>query len=327
MGRYVRSVLRALAARPEVALTLLVRDTQAAPDDYKLVGPVELATPAAVQARSRFDVVWYPWNAMRFNSAAPSVVTINDDFAFRFPARGTVARWREQRPIRRAARAATHVLTISNWSCSALRARFGIAADRISVIPLGPDESFTPGVEASPFGEPFVVAVGTVERRKNVAFLIDAFRRAFPAGNVRLVLVGQLDTALRQHVQTASFPLSEQVAVDDASLRRLYRTAAVVAVPSLAEGFGLVAAEAQACGAAVIAAHASALPETVGSAGMLLAPTDAQAWIHALQSLVFDLPLRRAFAERSRSRWPAGSAQRTADAILTALHGAVDDRA
>jgi len=328
MGRYVRPVLRGLAARPDIALTLLVRNPRAAPEYHAVVGEGVAVAPLWVaRDRRAFDRVWYPWNGMRFRCTAPALVTINDDFAFAYPARGLIARHREQAPIRRAVRSAMHFSTISAWSRSALIERFALAADRISIVPLAPDAFFTPGVETSPFEEPFVLAVGTGEARKNVAFLIDVFERAFPGRDVLLAIVGNPETTLRPRLRAARVPIATLTNVDDEQLRRLYRTAAAVAVPSLAEGFGLVAAEAQACGAAVIAANTSALPEAVGDAGLLLDPHDVLGWTAGLRELVGDPLANARYRALGPQRWAAVLPQRTADALLAALERTIDDRA
>jgi glycosyltransferase involved in cell wall biosynthesis len=264
---------------------------------------------------------------MRFRCAAPALVTINDDFAFAYPARGWIARRREQAPIRRAVRSATHFSTISAWSRSALVERFALPADRISIVPLAPDAYFIPGVETSPFEEPFVLAVGTGEARKNVAFLIDVFERAFPGRDVLLAIVGNPETTLRARLRAARVPIATLTNVDDEQLRRLYRTAAAVAVPSLAEGFGLVAAEAQACGAAVIAANTGAIPEAVGDAGLLLDPNDALGWTAGLRELVGDPAANARYRALGTQRWAAVLPQRTADGLLAALERTIDDRA
>jgi len=326
MGRYVRSVLRALAARPELALTLLVRELRDAAAYRELVPGADVARARSARTRADFSLVWYPWNGMPFTSRAPSVVTINDDFAFAYPARGLVARWREQRPIRRAAEQARRIITISNWARRALVRRFALDPERISVIPLGPDSMFSPGIETSPYAQPFVLAVGSREERKNVGFLIGAFARAFPANDVRLVIVGELRAQLRLPAENSGMLLSHELDIDDARLRRLYRTASVVAVPSLAEGFGLVAAEAQACGAAVIAANSTALPEAVGDAAILADPRDAEAWAVALGELVRNPHLNASYRARARGRWQPGSGRRTADAVLAAFQRTIDDR-
>jgi glycosyltransferase involved in cell wall biosynthesis len=327
MGRYVRSLLRDLATRAEVALTLLVREPHAAPAYRAIVGDgVAIAPLSAASKHGAFDRVWFPWNAMRFAARAPALVTINDDFAFRYPARDFVARWREQQPIRRAVRRAAHIVTISTWSRDALVARFALHPERISIIPLGPDPYFSPGAEMSPYAEPFVLAVGTGEARKNVKFLVDVWARAFPDGDVRLTIVGAADAALRAQLARTALPTATIAYADDALLRTFYRTAAAVAVPSLAEGFGLVAVEAQACGAAVIAARAAALPEAVGDAGMLADAHDADGWCAALRSLVRDAALNERYRGLARARWAGMSAERTTDALLAALELARDDR-
>jgi glycosyltransferase involved in cell wall biosynthesis len=328
MGRYVRPLLRALATRADITLTLLVRDPRRAADYRAIVGTgVDVAPLSSARISRAYDRVWYPWNGVRFAARAPAVVTINDDFAFAYPARGRVARWREQQPIRRAARRAAHLLTISHWSRDALRKRFDLAADRISVIPLAPDAFFSPGSETSPFGEPFVLAVGTGDERKNIAFLIDVFARAFPLRDVRLVLVGAPSPAITARLEGTRLPTAILTQVGDDALRRLYRTAATVAIPSLAEGFGLVAAEAQACGAAVIAANTSALPEAVGDAGLLIDPRDADAWRDGLLQLVHDPQARARYTGPAAARWASVRRDAMLDALLAALERCGDDGA
>ena len=328
MGRYVRPILRSLANRPDITLTLLVREPRDAPAYRAIVSErIDVASLSAARTGGSYDRVWYPWNGMRFRSRAPALVTINDDFAFAYPARGVVARMREQRPIRRAVRSAAHIATISAWSRERLIERFALQPDRISVIPLAPDAFFSPGADASPFGEPFVLAVGTGETRKNTVFLIDAFERAFPAGDVRFVLVGDTEPDVAARLRSAREPVATLARVDDTHLRGLYRTAAAVAVPSLAEGFGLVAVEAQACGAAVIAASTSALPEAVGTAGVTVDPHDGDAWRDALRSLVRDSAENARYRALATARWTAASHERMLEAVLVALERTVDDRA
>jgi glycosyltransferase involved in cell wall biosynthesis len=327
MGRYVRPLLAELAIRPTIALTLLVRDVRAADAYRAIVGErIDVAPLKAARAHGAFDSVWYPWNGIRFGSSAPAVVTINDDFAFAYPARGFVARRREQGPIRRALADAAGIATISAWSRDALIGRFDLPPHRVSVIPLRPDAFFTPAVEPSPFAEPFVLTVGAGEPRKNLPFLVEVFAAAFPRDDVRLVVVGDPEPIAAARLAAAHFPVSILRKVDDERLRALYRTAAVVAVPSVAEGFGLVAAEAQACAAVVIAANTSALPETVGEAGHLIDPRDAAAWRDALRELVIDPASSARFRALAARRWSSDSGPRTADALLAVLERTIHDR-
>jgi len=297
MGRYVRRIIRDLAARSGWQITLFVRDLANAAAYGAIVGEtVTVAALSAAAESSAFDAVWYPWNAWRFRCAAPSLLTVNDDFAFRFPARGLIARVREQQPIRRGIRCATHIATISRWSRRELAKRFRLDTNAIAIVPLAPDPWFTPGEERSPFAEPFVLFVGGAERRKNLARLMRAFARPFTAGDVRLVIVGDVDA-------DASFPLTVIPRADDAQLRTLYRSARAVAVPSLAEGFGLVVAEAQACGAAVVAADAGAVREAGGDAALLVDPLHVGAWSAALTDVVYDDDCYARLRAAARNRW------------------------
>jgi hypothetical protein len=113
MGRLVRGTLERLERFEDVEVIRIVRTPQpgaAAPRDLPHL---------------QLDAVWYPWNGMRFAPHAPAIVTINDPFAFTYPHRSPVARWREQAPIRRALRKADCIFTISQWgakNCSACSA-------------------------------------------------------------------------------------------------------------------------------------------------------------------------------------------------------------
>ncbi|MFN2459710.1 MAG: glycosyltransferase family 4 protein [Candidatus Velthaea sp.] len=328
MGRYVRGVLRTFAARDDIALTLLVRDPDNAARYRAIAGDrAAVAATNTARRRGRYDAVWYPWNAMRFSVNARSLATVNDDFAFAYPARGLVARLREQRPIVRAVRRATRVATISEWSRGRLAARFRIDPGRIAVLPLQPAAFFCPAAERAPFREPFVLAVGGPERRKNMAFFADAFARAFPARDVRLAIAGELEPPARHTLQRTGVRFTQFPACGDELLRRLYRTAAVVAVPSLDEGFGLVAVEAQACGAPVVASNTSALPEAVDGAGALVAPDDRSGWISALRRIVHDRELNGRLRAQGAARWSGTARDATASALLALLHRLVDERA
>jgi glycosyltransferase involved in cell wall biosynthesis len=328
MGRYVRHVLRQLAAQPDVAVTLLVRDTANVAAYHQLVGDIVDIAPLRSARDSRsYECVWYPWNGMRFAARAPALVTINDDFAFAFPAADVVGRWREQRPIRRAIRSAARIVTISNWARAALATRFALDAQRIDVIALAPDPFFAPGFDASPYAQPFVLTVGAGEARKNVEFLVDVFGATFATADVKLVIVGAPTRGIAQRVRALGSRVSVIAHCSDPELRRLYRTAAAVAVPSLAEGFGLVAAEAQACGGVVIASNRSALPEAIGAAGILIDPTDREAWSDALRRCLSDPTGHAALRGAAAARWNDTSADGTLESLRAALERTIGDGA
>jgi glycosyltransferase involved in cell wall biosynthesis len=321
MGRFVRSVLRAALAAEDVRLELLsTRGGDDAAIERELPGvPVRRSGVAAT--RGRYDVLWYPWNGVRFRSAAPSLVTIYDAFAFDEPAHGAIARGREQRPIRRAAREATHVSTISRWSRERIHVRLDVPRERISVVPLAPDPFFFPGAaEGLPEAlrdRRYALLVGAREPRKNARLAIEACARAFVPGE-RLVVVGELDAADARAVKSRGLSAGS-VAAGDETLRALYRAAGVVLVPSLAEGFGLVAVEALACGAPVLAANTSALPEAVEGLAPLLDPRDPEAWAREIRRILDEPAYASGLRARGVARFAYADREAPARATLDLL--------
>ena len=299
MGRYVRRVLDDWRDESDLDVALIVR---------KKADAVELTRdfPYAVRtnARGRFDAVWYPWNAMRFDvPGARSVVLLHDAFAFTFPHRQWIARRREQLPIRRALSRADALAANSAWTASEFARLFGIDAASFTVVHPVPDPWWQP-VEPQR-RPPFVLVVSGPEERKNLPTLQAAFARAFGANGCELLVVGNVPgTALRP---------------GDGDLRELYSGALAVAVPSSAEGYGLAAVEAMACGAPVIASDATALPEACDGAALLVSPFDVEAWAGALRSVVDDASLRATLRERSLARVARIDRREPARLILSLL--------
>jgi glycosyltransferase involved in cell wall biosynthesis len=132
---------------------------------------------------------------------------------------------------------------------------------------------------------PSVLALGTIEPRKNLAMLI----RAWKTSSLDLVIAGQ-DGWKMQDVENEILKLNQEQKtrfhrlpeITDEDKRQLLAAAEIVAVPSLDEGFGLVALEALQSGTNVVASNRGALPEVVGNAGVLLDPLDEKAWAQAL---------------------------------------------
>ncbi|HEV2261854.1 MAG TPA: glycosyltransferase family 1 protein, partial [Candidatus Rubrimentiphilum sp.] len=271
MGRYVRSVLRGLKTIKDVEVRLIFRNMLR---DLR---------------KTDVDVLWYPWNGIRFTLPVPKIVSIYDAFAFTFPARNIVARLRERRPIRRAVRMADEVTTISNWSAAQLYAQLGIAREKITILPPIIDSFWRVDPDAER-GD-FILFVAAPEERKNARFLFGAFEQAFGDGSVELRVAGKLSVRDATAFEKLRARKSRVVA-GDAELRTLYGSSLAVAIPSLAEGYGIVALEAMACGAPVIAANATALPEACDGAALLVAPDDRTEWIEAMRRIARDRPLR-----------------------------------
>lgn len=291
MGRVVRTVLERLQGMGvEIVLIQRARDARA----------------------QRLDAVWYPWNGMRFAPGARSTVTIHDPFAFTFPASNPIARLREQAPIRRALARADAVAAVSSWTASEVARLFPRAANKLSIVPNGVADFWRP-VPAPPRA-PYFLFLAAPEKRKNARLLFDAYARAFPHGEPALIVAGSAGTPLPAGAQA--------LRPNDEDLRALYSGALAVLVPSLAEGYGLPAAEAMACGAPVLASNSSALPETCGGAALLLAPEDLAGWSRALQTIVQDRDLRAKLRERGFARAAVIAAQDPARQLLALLQPA-----
>jgi glycosyltransferase involved in cell wall biosynthesis len=312
MGRLARGIVNALASDAAWDVTLLAaaaRDAQSLRTEFPAL---RVAHPRTSAVRDRYDVVWYPFNGMRFVATAPCVVNVNDAFAFTEAHPELVAREREQRPIRRAARHAAKIVTISSWSRSEVARELNVPERDIAVIAPTPDAYFFPAREAVPPTLPagrFVLVVGAREARKNVRLALDACARALSGERETLVIVGELSApdrarALDLHLRCGEISASEGV------LRALYRNASVVLVPSYAEGFGLVAVEALACGTPVIAANAAALPEATQGAALLLEPADVASWSAAIRGLLDNEELRLEWCARAVAQF-AGSDRTT----------------
>ncbi|MDQ2680253.1 MAG: glycosyltransferase [Candidatus Eremiobacteraeota bacterium] len=305
MGRYARAMLAGLREYSEFEITLIDRDTL-----RNLRG-------------HSFDVLWYPWNGVRFAARAPKVVTIHDPFAFTQPHRSAVARWREQRPIRHGARIAQAITTVSKWSAQTIGEILRIDAAAIEVIPPVLDPFWQP-VQSARAMRPYFLFVAGPEPRKNATMLFAAFKHAFPQGEAMLAIVGTLSAADATQLNTAGI-VHERLSPDDEALRELYSSAVAVAVPSLAEGYGLMAIEGMACGAPVLAADAAALPETCDGAALLIAPDDPQAWSTGLRRVWDDRVFGLALRDRSLERVTRFDSKRSVSAMAALLQRVARD--
>ncbi|MGP6157819.1 MAG: glycosyltransferase family 4 protein [Vulcanimicrobiaceae bacterium] len=292
MGRVTRTILHAALTDPHFDVTLLsarAGDVRALQAEFP---QTRVRRAASARRRATYDVVWYPFNGTPFDADAPALVTVHDLFAFTEPHPERIARWREQRPIRRALRSAARICTDSEWSRGELMRVFDVQPARISVVRPVPDAFWFPARDDRlPAGlgqRRYVLLVGAREPRKNASLLVRACARALCAPEEALVVVGDLNPTDRDLALALDVPAGEVVPASDETLRALYRNASAVAVPSLAEGFGLVASEALACGAPVLAADATALPEAAMGAAQLLDPRDAEAWARAIRALFDD---------------------------------------
>ncbi len=208
-----------------------------------------------------------------------------------------------------------------------------IEPKRITVVRHGVDAGFRPSTEGQQaavrrqFGlnRPFVLWVGTREPRKNLGFLLEVFNRlnVGRAEPLQLVLAG--GPGWGKGLSTGVSPSWIRVVegVDDETLVALYGAASVFVFPSLDEGFGLPVIEAMACGTAVVAADAGALPEVAGSAAELVPPGDLDGWIDAVFRVVSDEGLRSDLERRGLERSSEFSWKRAAEETLAVFRRVV----
>ena len=250
-------------------------------------------------ARIAWEQVAWPWLAARnqidllhsmafvtpWLSRRPAVVTVFDLSFMHFPEAFPAAqRWYLSSQTARSVQRARRVITISESGRQDVHRFFGVPLAQIDVVYPGVDAIYRPLSpadvaafrERQDLADRFILHVGTLQPRKNIPTLIEAFAQAAPP-DVLLVLVGGkgwLFDDIFSRVQTLG--LQERVRftgyVPDEDLPLWYNAASVLAFPSLYEGFGMPVVEAMACGTPVIAANGSSLPEVVGEAGLLFDP-------------------------------------------------------
>ncbi len=178
--------------------------------------------------------------------------------------------------------------------------------------------------------QPFVLVLGTVEPRKNLPLLIHAWSAAVKDIDrpVDLIIAGRdgwklgpATHAMRGHVYASegSPRLHRIKAVPEDDRRDLLLSADIVTVPSLHEGFGLVALEAMQAETAVLASRAGALPEVIDTAGILLSSTDEVAWADALRGIFMDTEARKRLAEEGKARSQGMTWGRAAHFVLESL--------
>ncbi|HEY2846662.1 MAG TPA: glycosyltransferase family 1 protein [Pyrinomonadaceae bacterium] len=233
--------------------------------------------------------------------------------------------------IRRAAREAAHIITPSEASREDVVGTYRIPAEKITAIPLAASGDFRPDIEAEKIAavkaryslpDDFILGIGSVQPRKNLARLIEAYASLAIKGDLPpLILGGRLAWLYRDSVRAVErFGVGDKVKfigfVPDEDLPRLYSAATVFVYPSFFEGFGLPPLEAMACGTPVITGDRTSLPEVVGDAGIMIDPYDVTAIAGAMERLLTDANLRSEMSARGIERAKTFSWEKTARETL-----------
>ena len=153
--------------------------------------------------------------------------------------------------------------------------------------------------------ENIILNVGAVQRRKNIARLVEAFESVDPSW--RLVLAGSAGFGAEEILtRIGASPAQERIRVlgyvSPADLAQWYARASVFAFPSLDEGFGMPVLEAMSAGVPVLTSNRSSLPEVAGDAALLVDPEDTTALAHALRSLTENVDLRQDLTQKGMAR-------------------------
>ena len=275
-----------------------------------------------VEAELEADAILYPyWPSppVRRPGAPPAVVFVHD-VAFRV--RPSEVPWQQRlymgTTLGRSLRDAAAVLVPSEATRQDVLSHYSGAGldEKLTVVPEGLPPAAAPGPLPEGVDPGFILAVGTVEPRKNYPRLLAAYRRlrgrhgALPfiidgrPGVPQLVIAGRPgwaygDTILRIRQEPGVRYLGH---VDEPTLSALYGAASVLACPSLYEGFGLPLLEAMSRGLPAVVGSAGALPELAGDAAIAVDPLDEVAIAEALERLLSDPELRGRLGEEGKRR-------------------------
>lgn len=263
---------------------------------------------------------------------AARIVTIHDLNFLTHPER-TRAEIRRDYPAlaRDHAHRADAVVVVSRFTAGEVEARLGVPPERISVCPPGAPP-WSPR-EGRPAGGGYVLFFGTLEPRKNVGGLLDAYqrlasrRRDLPT----LVLAGRATPEAKPWLdRLARTPLKGLVRhigyVEPGDRRALYEGARLLVQPSFDEGFGIPVLEAMAAGVPVVASNRGALPEVLGNAGILVDPDEPDDLATAIERMLDDDGFADEAAAKGVSRSAFFSWNRTADLVYQTYQRAVEHR-
>ena len=298
-----------------------------------------MATQACFSAgllRDPLDLYHDPnYLAYRFNG--PTVITVHDLSWIRHPGTHPKDRIRVMdRYFPKSLEQSAAIITDCEFVKEELIEVFGVPAAKMHPVPLGVSSSFrpVPSMECSDvlkanglgFGGYFL-SVGTLEPRKNIATVIDAFSKLHREIQEKypLVLVGMRGW-LTSGIEAKMQPLIDKGLIKtlgfipDAQMPVLYSGAAAFLFPSLYEGFGLPPLEAMACGTPVIVSNSSSIPEVVGDAGAFFEAMDVNGIAEAMRRVVDDPGWREELSARGIERAARFSWRRTAEETIAVYH-------
>ena len=336
IGVYTREILRAMSVdRPDCRFTVYLPPDAKAPSPVPGIGyrPLpstrligrHLQWPARIR-QLKPDAFFGPAAGLPLRSVGcPSVITVHDLAIYInpgwFPGRQPLS---TRLVIPRSLARADVIVAVSNNTADDIEELFGVPASRIDVVPHGVSHLFRPmssedlAIARSRLQLPerFILFVGTIEPRKNLETLLEAW--AMLRDRPDLVIVGAwgwLYEPINERIGRLGAGVHHIEGLNPAELPAIYNLARVLAHPAWYEGFGFPPLEAMACGTPVVVSDRSSLPELVGDAGLIAPADDPEAWRKALEKVVGDTDLaadlkRRGILRAAQFSW-ARSAELT----------------
>ena len=342
VGVYTSQILHAMAVdRPDCKLTVfgprrawmyVPNTTYRLLPQTRLVGR-HLQWPAIIR-RLKPSAYFGPAGALPLGRiGCPSVITVHDLAIYRnsrwFPGRQPLS---TRVVVPRSVLRADVVIAVSENTARDVVEFFGIDRKRIEVVHHGVSAKFRPmgreELEAARarlgLPERFVLFVGTVEPRKNLETLLDAW--VLMRDRPDLVVVGSWGWrygSIREKMERLGPRLHHLESVDPEELPAIYNLARVLAHPAWYEGFGLPPLEAMASGTPVVVADTSSLPEVVAGAGLVVPAGDVEAWRKALETVVSDIDLAAELRHRGILRSAQFSWERAGQLTWRAIDRAI----
>lgn len=346
IARYVSELVRRIAACPEIELFLVSSNpfqpvrpvfpgegldqsrTVQVPFPFKKLVRLCVTEPRYSGALRRMQVVWGTNYSLPGLGHAPGkqVLTVHDMSWLHYPETIQEPTLRMLENVSRHLHAADQVFTVSEATKNDVVSRWPIDPQKVKVIYNGVSERFR-RLDTSPdevrdrydLPKRFFLFVGTVEPRKNLARLVEAFDSVGRHVDHSLVVVGAKGwkaSPIYRAIQAS--PVRDRIRllgfVADADLPAIYNLADAVVYPSLYEGFGIPIVEAMACGTPVVTSNVSAMPEVAGDAALFIDPLDPRGIAAAMERILQDGALRERLRAKGLERakrfsWDISAAQ------------------
>jgi glycosyltransferase involved in cell wall biosynthesis len=280
------------------------------------------------------DIFHVPDFAFPASRKVPSILTVHDLIFLRYPEYFTkINRTYMKQMAKFSADNARHIIADSHSTKLDIMEYFRIPEEKISVIHLAVSDLFQPVDDPVKSGQvlsthgvdgPYLLYVGTLEPRKNVITILEAFHACLNSEQdfpYRLVVAGKKGWLYEETFQRVKkLRLEDRVVftgyVDDQGLPVLYSNATAFVYPSIYEGFGFPVIEAMSCGAPVICANTSSLVEVAGNAALTHNPTDVEKLAQNILELTRDDALRREMIEKGFENVKRFSWAKTAEETL-----------